>query len=497
MKKTLIVISLIALSVSSCSSTNTLKQLQNEYDTYQYSAYVNDNLKAQTAIKYRPKKSLNTNKLKQQIRQLASRKKQARGKINGVIYQNNLYQPPRTLQLKVAQLKAGKQLQLWLKNHSNLAAIITLALNNNLDIKSAKELAQSDLSKYDQVGFLDDMLAQYAAFTQDIKLSGSTQKHKRSVITGFPFPGLLALKSSIIDQSVEASRQALKQKTQDVITSTRIAYHELQYAQQDIAITGKKIKLLNSLKKEIESNYSTNTAELSSILLVDIDIANSQNARQIAKDKQQAQKARLFALLNLPVNSKLGKLDKLSAVKLPNSGIELIKKAQINRVEITRLKADLEKMKRIIQLSEKRFYPDFDAGFSRFQNGKFSTKPKIKQNNFFARNDAYLTQTRQKLKALQSKIKALQTKTADDVQQAISSYQTQKRTYALYQDKLLPKARTTEDIAKNLFETGETSFIEVIDAQEMILIFRLKSKQALKNMNISKVKLMRIVGIKN
>ncbi|MEE9327686.1 MAG: TolC family protein [Cocleimonas sp.] len=494
MKKLLIVIPLIALSA--CSSTHTLKQLQSEYDGYTYSAYVSDNLKTQEPQKAQPEVGLNRKKLKQQIRQLASKKKQAGGRINGVISQNNLYQPSRTMLQKVASLKLGKQSQIWLKNNASLDAVITLALRNNLDIKSAKEQAESNLAKYDQVGFLDDMLAQYAAFTQDIKLTGSTQKHKKkSVNAGFPFPGLLAIKASIIDQSVEVSRQALKQTTQDVITKTRVAYHELQYSQQDIDITTKKTKLLRSLKEELESNYSTNSAELSGVLLVDIEIANSQNKRQIAKDKQQAQKARLFALLNLPSDSKLGKLDKLKSAKLSNSSAMLIKQAQENRVEISRLKASLEKMKRIIQLSEKRFYPDFDAGFSRFQNGKFSTKPKIKQNNFFAKNDAYLTETRQKYQALQSKIKALQTKTADDVQQLISNYKTQKRTYVLYQDKLLPKARTTKDISKSLFETGETSFIEVIDAQEMILNFRLKSKQALKNMNISKAKLMRIVGV--
>jgi outer membrane protein TolC len=259
-------------------------------------------------------------------------------------------------------------------------------------------------------------------------------------------------------------------------------------------LIGKNIKLLRSLKEQLNDSYSTNSAELSGILQVDIETANYRNKLQVVKDKQQAKTAKLSALLNFPPSFKLGKLDKLKAEKLSKNTAQLIKSAKVKRVEIARLQTDLEKMKRIIQLSEKRFYPDFDAGYSRFQNDKFTTKPKIKKNNFFAKNDAYLTETRQKYKALKSKINALKNKTADEIQQAVSSYQTQKSTRALYQNKVLPKARTSLDIAKNLYETGETSFVDVIETQELIVNYKLKSLKALKDMNIYASKVKRLVG---
>jgi len=491
MRKLILLPCLVLLS--SCSTTSTVKQLQSDYNKHKYSSYVSDNLKAHPAIA--PEKlSTDDKKLKVFKRQLTSRKSQAGGRLNGVINQNGLYKPSRALQQQLARLGTKKKSELWLKNHSSLNAVITLALKNNLDIKSSKEQAQASLAKYDQVAYLDDMLSQYAAFTKDIKLTGSTQKHKKLVSANFPFPGLLSLKSSIIDQSVEASRLALKQTVQDVITNTKIAYYQLQFAQQEIAITGQNIRLLKSLKEELQSNYSTNTAELNGILQVDIEIANNRNKLQIIKDRKRAKQARLSAFLNLSPEFTLGKLDKLKAEKLSDNVERLIKTGKTHRVEIARLQTDLEKMKRIIQLSEKRFYPDFDAGYSRFQNDKFTTRPKIKKSNFFAKNDAYLTETREKYKALQSKIKALQNRTADDIQQEISNYHTQKRTRALYRNKVLPKAKTTLDIAKNLYETGESSYVEVINAQEMILNYRLKSIRALMGMNIGKAKLLRLTG---
>ena len=485
-------ISLPVLLLSACSSTTTVKQLQDDFNKHKYSSYVSANLKSQpTAVKT---VSFDNQKLKTVTRQLASRKKHSGKRISGVINQNDLYLPARGLQQQVAVLNTTKKMENWLSSHSNLEAVLTILLRNNLDIKSSQEQAKSSLSKYDQVAYLDDTLAQYASFIKDIKLTGSTQKHKKATQAAFPFPSLQALKSSIIDQSVEASRLQLKQTVQDVITKARIAYHELQLSRQQDLLTKQSIKLLSSLKSQLKSSYSTNSGELSAILQVDIEIENNHNMLQVSKDKQRAQQSRLNALLNLSADFSLGRLESLNALPLKQNAKTLITKAQRNRIEIARLKADLVKMKRIIELSEKRFYPDFDAGFSRLKGGKFSNKPTLRKNDFFAKNDAYLAETKQKYRALQAKIKALKTKTGDDIQQALSKYLEQKRSYKLYKNKVLPKVRSTLDIAKNTYETGESSFIDIIEAEEMILDYQLKSLQALKEMNINIAKIERFMG---
>lgn len=483
--------------LTACSSTSTIQQLQNEYNNHKYSRYVTDNLKALPVTKQA--QPTNDKALKIVQRQLSIRKNKAGAQLNGVINHNGLYQPSYSVQQQIVSLRNGELLEGWLKTHSSLDSVLTIALKRNLDIKSAKEQAQSSLAKYDQVAYLDDMLSQYSAFTKDIKLVGSTQKHKKSVSSSFPFPGLLALKSSIIDQATESSRLALKQTVQDVITNTRMAYYELQFAQQEIVITREIINLLTAKKQDLENNYSSNFSKaggLSSILQVDIQIDNSRNTLQVTKDRKLAQQAKINALLNLSSSFSLGHLDKSKAETLVGTVGSFITIGKENRVEITRLKSDLEKMKRVIQLSKKRFYPDFDAGFSRFQNDKFTVKPKIKKGNFFGKNDAYLLETRTKYKALKYKVRALQNKTAEEVHQVASNYQSQKSTYDLYNSKVLPKARTSLEVAKSLYETGEISYTNVINARKAVLSYRLKSYKALMGIKTNKAKLERLLGSK-
>ena len=495
------------------SITNiTANRLHKEANDYLYSSYVQHNLKAQqlpqaTTTRYATR---NSRVYQTQLQQRSNNKKRSRSGIAAVIIHNGLYTPSTTLQLQLSTLKGNRSPSLWLEATPSLNATLALALKNNLDIKSQQQSALTNLSKYDQVSYLDDMLLQYSAFTNDITLTGSTQKHNRSASSGFPFPALRALKASIINQSVEVARLKLKQTVQNVITQTRLAYYQLQFSQHDIELTQQMGKLLHSLKQELTNDYSVNAAKLGDILQIDIEMAENKNDVQLAKDKQQAQQARLNALLNLPTHFRLNQLDPLKPLSLSANHLSLIQTAQKKRIEIATLNAELEKMQRVIRLSERRFYPDFDAGYSRFQNSMskqvgsnakraaFSNRPKITANikggNFFATNDAYLRETKDKVTALQAKIKALKTQTADDLQQATTRYQSQQRNYVLYQDKILPKALSALEIAKNNFETGEGSFMGIMQAQEAIFRYRLLSFKAIKDMNMMVAKIQRIMG---
>jgi outer membrane protein TolC len=486
--------------------------LHKEANDYQYSSYVQHNLKARkvpqaTTVRY----ATGHGRVYQtQLQQRRNNKKRSRSGIAAVIIHNGLYTPSTTLQQQLSTLKGNRSSSLWLETTSSLNAVLALALKNNLDIKSQQKNALTHLSKYDQVSYLDDMLLQYNAFTNELTLTGSTQKHNRSASSGFPFPALRALKASIINQSIEVARLKLKQTVQNVITETRLTYYELQFSQHTIEITQQMGKLLYSLKQQLSNDYSVNAAKLGDILQIDIEMAENKNDVHLAKDKQHAQQARLNALLNLPIHFRLTQLDPLKPLSLGTNRLALIQSAQQKRIEITILNAQLEKMQRVIRLSERRFYPDFDAGYSRFQNSMskqvgsnakraaFSKRPKITANikgsNFFATNDAYLTETKAKITALQAKIKALKTQTADDLQQATTRYQSQQRNYTLYQDKILPKALSALEIAKNNFETGEGSFMGIMQAQEAIFRYRLLRFKAIKDMNMMVAKIRRIMG---
>ena len=132
----------------------------------------------------------------------------------------------------------------------------------------------------------------------------------------------------------------------------------------------------------------------------------------------------------------------------------------------------------------------------KISRSEFSTKPKIKTNDVLAKDDAYLNEIKAKVKALKLKIAALKTTTANNVQQYLSTHQSALKTQALYRNKVIPKSKVALDIAKNSYETGETSYASVIDEQIKIVKYRLAALSAQYNAIISTFRLERIVSKK-
>ncbi len=207
-----------ALLLTACSQGKAVSSLQQDFDKHKYSDYVLANLRIKTPEK-------NTVAIPQ-APELNLRKTvpQATANTDSVVVNNGLFTPNR------ADSSIAK-----LAKKAPLNTLLNIALKRNLDIKSSRQQLQASLAKYNQVEFLSDTLKQYAAFTDDIALTGSAKK-KTGV--AYPAPGLNAIKASIIDESVKYSRLKLKQTTQDVITNVRIAYAELQTARREIRLLG-------------------------------------------------------------------------------------------------------------------------------------------------------------------------------------------------------------------------------------------------------------------
>lgn len=505
---------LTLLLLSACSHNQQVDQLRQEYNSHSYSKYVGENLKTSkglTKSESLPTSSYRTDQqsneeLDRIQSQLIHKKGRSKALIHNTIYKNNLFTPRREIRQKVTILRSAKEAEIMIVKQAKLATVLTLVLKNNLKIKSHLQTANASLAKYDQISFLDDTLAQYAAFTKNLNIKTGKKKHNPAVSNGFPFPGLLSMKAAIIDQSVKIARLQLKQTVQDRITDTRIAYYELQLSRQKVSIISRSIQLLISLKDQLKDSYSTNTTELNKILDIDIDIEKNRNQHQLTLNKISSIQAQLNTLLNLSTDFKFGKIDKLQPILINHSTQQLIKKGQQNRVEMIQLRSEIRKAEQIIQLSEKRFYPDLSAGYSRFQNQTrqqtgsnatkptFSTRPIFKNQNFFGMNDAYLTESKKKLQALRTKLSSLQKQTNAEILQLFSHYQSAKNNHSLYQSKVIPKMKTSLEITKNLFEIGDASYLKLINLEKRIQDSRLLSLKATKNMNMNAARLSRVIG---
>lgn len=486
-------------------------QLLNDYQNYSGSEYLKKNLspEKETTLFSGPTEMLHSNsrqEFEQIQKELSFRKEKEMKAFEEVILKNGLFQPPKELWDKLRNYSGPTDYENLIEEQYNLQTILTVALQKNRSIKKGYEKAKASLEKYNQVSNLDEILNQYSVFTKGLNIKTGKPKHMKSPSMNFPFPGMLSLKGNIVDKEIALAKLELENIVQNVITKIRKTYYETVYLNEAIGITEETIGLLKRLRGVINRIYTTGKTTLNDVVKIQIEIDRRENDLLDLDEKKKT--------LQVTINTLLDISSVFQPQKIENSGpnilsykIEgLIKEGLVNRNLLKKTVTKLERMQLIIEMAEKKFYPDFTSGYSFFQNSllkqvgtdapsqTFSARPKIKGGNWFGSNDAYIRETKIKYKALREKLEELKNNTIDEITRAINRYETADRDRQLYEIHLVPKAALTIEITEALYRTGKVDFLELIDSEARYLNYNLTLKRSIKTMNIEAANIKRLVG---
>ncbi|MFQ5560513.1 MAG: TolC family protein [Nitrospinota bacterium] len=448
------------------------------------------------------------NRFKTTQTQLLNRKNDEMGLLKDSILHNGLFQPSQILWDAVKQLEDDHGFEKLLETNYSFETVLSVILANNREIKMAFEAARATLEKYGQVTNLDEILNQYSAFTKGLDMKIGKPHHNKRVNMNFPFPGMLALKGEIVNKETLIARLDLVKTVQSVLVKTNNLYQNIIFQNEAIRITEETLLLLSRLKDVVETVYSTGRSSLNDVMKIEMEIDKLQTDIAEKRDKKDALQVKLNKLLNISYEF----VPKVSPKPMPQflnySKKDLIREGLETRIEIKGLHASLDKMKLMIAMAEKRFYPDATPGYSFFQNrtirqvgseapsSAFGSRPMIRGASWFGMNDAYIRETRTKLKAMEEKLESLKNKTVDEIFTAIFRYEKAERFRKLFKDRLVPKSQITIETTEALYSTGKVDFLELIDSEQRNLKYKLSLEKAIRDLNIEAMNLARLVGAK-
>ena len=149
----------------------------------------------------------------------------------------------------------------------------------------------------------------------------------------------------------------------------------------------------------------------------------------------------------------------------------------------------------MIQMAGKMSTPDASLGNSYFEDRTrlrsgtdkmsmtFMTKRTVNPNTsaWFARDGAYVREVEVKVDAMQQMITNMEDKTRFMVKMHHFGASTTKRSVALYENTLLPQAQQALEAASIAYQAAKVDFLNLLDAQRMLLKFRLAKRQALRD----------------
>ncbi|MBI5592105.1 MAG: TolC family protein [Deltaproteobacteria bacterium] len=393
-----------------------------------------------------------------------------------------------------------------------LETLEILALLRNQGVISAEKTFRSKLQAYSQVSNLDEVLRQYAAFTQAVMTGVGDMGDKESPAMKFPFPGVMALKGEIVDQEVKIAREELETARKTVVTDARKVFWNLAYNRRAQEITAATLELLDQLELSARKRYEVGKESLQDVIRVQIQQEKLREEWQTLKEEQKNLQTNIRNLVDLVPGSNIG----FPAIREPRREHPAIDRvsdlAMEQSQELRTVRAMIGRMERMVEMAETEIYPRFTQNLSLFENKAVNQVGTIKtdapfgdvasassgeglpKNSWFGLGDAYLRETREKLDALRKELKNTENVILFKIREGWFKLDLAIREERLYTKKIRELSRLSAEVTGLRYEAGVAEMRDVIEFYMTWFEARLTSERKKSEIEIARADLEEIIG---
>jgi outer membrane protein TolC len=388
---------------------------------------------------------------------------------------------------------------------------VQYAALNNPALAGAFNRWKADLQQIPQVTALPDPKFTYQYYIQQVETRVGAQRQAFSVAQTFPWLGKLQLRGDAAAQAANASHQRFRQEKLKLFYQVKDAYCEYYYLTRAIEITGQNAKLLEHIESVARIRYKTAAAGHPDIIRVQIELGKLADQVSTLDELRKPVAARLNAALNRPIDTALSPPRDLGGGKVDIDLAALDALLVKNNPELAALDRQIAAEKIKIELARKDYYPDVTLGMSYIDTATSTggrspsgdgddpviAMVSINLPIWREKLDAGLREARyRRISAVQARAGKLNS-LKSQLRLIAYRYVDAQRKIALYRDTLLPKARQAMTGADAGYRTGKGSFLDLIDAQRVLLEFEITLHRAVANSAQRLAELEMVTGVRS
>ena len=353
---------------------------------------------------------------------------------------------------------------------------------------------------------LPDPMLTYGYYFESVETRVGPQEQSFGVQQKFPGFGKLSAMKDIATDQASAAEQRYRREKLNLRQSITQAYAELHYLKRSIEITQDRILLIQDLEQVARTRYSAG-ASMASVLQAQVELGRLEDRQNSLMDQRQPQVARLNAALNRPEGAELP-----WPANLPYRVIEVEAEAQLENLgrtspELSELAHNVEQGEHRVKLAKRERLPDFTLGVQYIETGNAAMPVSdsgkdpvigtvsINLPLWIGKNRARIASAAYQKTAAQLMLEN-RGKTLDaDIRQTLFKLRDADRKINLYKESLIPKAEQSLEVTRKAYEAGQLEFINLIDAERMLLEFELSHERALADHLIARAELSKLTGI--
>lgn len=382
--------------------------------------------------------------------------------------------------------------QVALTDGATLDDYLAYAALHNPGLEAAFDRWKAALERVPQARSLPDPRFSYRYFIENVETRVGPQRQAFGMSQMFPWFGKLRLRGGV---AVEAARVAQSQYEAERVAlffEVKKAYYEYYYLGRAIAVVRENRDLVKYLEEVARARFKAATAGHPDVIRAQVELGKLEDRLRSLEGLRGPMAARLNALLNRSLPLPLPWPRRISEEAVGVDDRRLFDWLRTGNAELAALQHQIAQQRESIRLARRDYYPDVTvgvdyvdigdavmAGVSDSGNDAVSVGVSVNVPLWREKYDAGVreslagfgaaTRTRlDRLNALEAELQA-----------ALYYFHDADRKINLYRDTLVPKAKQSIKATEAAFRNGTASFIDLVDAERVLLEFQLAFERAL------------------
>jgi len=396
-------------------------------------------------------------------------------------------------------------------NQSNLLKEwIQEALENNPRLEAAHQRVLSTEKVIPQAGALPDPQLSFGLSNLPVNSFSFNQEPMTGKVIGimqmFPFPGKLSLSTDIAEYEAAAVKYQKEEIRNQIIQMVKKVYFDLYAVDRAIETTEKNRTLMEQFIHMAETKYKTGSGLQQDVLRAQVEISKLEDEFIMWKQKRISVTARLNALLNRPVYTRIEKTS--LGLMIPDGPKKRFSAEEIekNRPLLKAWHQKIQKAETEVELTERDVLPDFMVGASYRQRSDLADMRQM--TDFFSatlsvdiplymnrKQKAKVAEREMAFKAVKSEYENIKINVLSEIESILAELERNQKRVELYKGGLLIQAQQSLESAQAGYKVGKVDFLTLINNRMLLQNYELQYFFAVSDFHKSLAEYELAVGI--
>jgi outer membrane protein TolC len=379
-----------------------------------------------------------------------------------------------------------------------------LVLNRNASLQAMTLAWRAAQERYPQAIALDDPT--FMGMMAPASFNSNTVTGAYVVGGGqkIPWYGKRAVRGDAAKAEANAMFGDVRDARLQLIQTTRMAYYELYLIARELEINQNNLDLTRDFRDTAHSKYENNLVTEQDVLQADVELATSQRRLLELQRMNRVAIARINTLLRRSPDEFLPPAPKElpDVVALPPTSL-LRQLAVTQRPDLAAIAARVRAEEAAVNLATKQFYPDTEV-YGRYDSfwqpaatqGDLRGQVGVNMNMPIYRGklNAAVNEARFRLSQRCAEYRQKMVDVQFEVESAYSEVRESQQAIELYRTSLLPVAEQSVETSRSNYNVGKTTFLNLLTAQQQLLMQREQYQQALAAYHSRMADLERAIG---